>query len=169
VWGCGTEDGYDTGAPALVQQVTVTGDPAPTPTPVANGISLTLDFKVGDNIRAGNAGVPVAGNGLKPGADYDVVLRSDPVQIGAGVNDANGAFAATYPVPGDTPGGPHSVTVTSLDAAGQPVSATAWFTLDANGTVTAISYEGPTPDAPSDDPSDTPSNAPVVARPAFTG
>jgi hypothetical protein len=162
VWGCGypDSDGYDVGAPALVQPVTVTGGPNPGPGPApapADGISLTLDFKVGDNIRAGNAGVPVAGSGLQPAADYTVVLRSDPVQIGNGVNDANGAFSATFPVPGNTPGGPHSVTVTSLNSSGQPVSAVAWFTLDDNGTVTAISYDGPTPPAP------------VVATPSFTG
>lgn len=39
------------------------------------------------------------------------------------------------------------MTVSSLDINGQPVSAVAWFTLDDNGVVTAISYEGPTPAA----------------------
>jgi len=148
VWTCGDQDpgslGYDTQVPPRTQQITVTGTPDPGPAPADDGISLTLDFEVGDNIRAGDAGVPVAGSGLQPGADYIVVLRSDPVEIGAGVNDANGAFSAVYPVPADTPAGPHSVTVTSLNTAGQEVSAVAWFTLDANGTVTAISYEGPT-------------------------
>ena len=162
VWGCGSDsaDGYDAGAPALVQSITVTGDPGPGPNPSADGISLTLDFQVGDNIRAGNAGVPVAGSGLLPAAAYTVVLRSDPVEIGNGLNDANGAFSATYPVPGNTPGGPHSVTVSSLDINGQPVSAAAWFTLDDNGVVTAISYEGPTPPA---------ATAAKVAVPSFTG
>jgi hypothetical protein len=125
----------------------------------AKGISLTLDFKVGDNIRLGNAGVPVAGSGLQPGSDYTVVLRSDPVQIGAGVNDASGAFSASYPVPADTPGGSHSVTVSSTDSAGDPVTAVAYFSLDDSGTVTAISYDAPTPAAP----------AAVVAVPTFTG
>ena len=155
VWGCGYEgeEQYDTQVPALVQQITVTGAPDPGPAPADDGISLTLDFEVGQNIRDGGAGVPVAGAGLLPGADYIVVLRSDPVEIGAGVNDANGAFSATYPVPPNTPGGPHSVTVTSLNTAGQEVSAVAYFTLDDNGTVTAISYDGPT--APAATPSYT--------------
>lgn len=145
VWSCGQPDSleYDTNGRAVSQSVTVTGS-TPGPQPGNDGISLTLAFSVGDNIRTGTAGVPVSGGGLKPGADYTVVLRSDPVQIGAGVNDANGAFSATYPIPGDTPAGPHSVTVTSLNTADQEVSAVAWFTLDANGTVTAISYDGPT-------------------------
>lgn len=151
VWSCGYEDSsepeYDTQVPALLQEITVPAGPDPGPAPADDGISLTLDFEVGQNIRDGGAGVPVAGAGLQPGADYIVVLRSDPVEIGAGVNDANGAFSATYPVPPDTPGGPHSVTVTSLNTAGQEVSAVAYFTLDDNGTVTAISYDGPTPPA----------------------
>ena len=166
VWDCGIagtpEPEYDIGGTALVQQVTVTSA-APGPQPASDGISLTLDFSVGDNIRGGTLGVPVAGSGLQPGAEYTVVLRSDPVQIGAGVNEADGSFSAVYPMPADTPAGPHSVTVTSLNTAGQVVSAVAYFTLDANGTVTAISYEGPTPEAPA-------AEAPAaVARPSFTG
>ena len=149
VWSCGFEDSeeYDTQVPGLTPEITVTGSPDPGPAPADDGISLTLDFEVGQNIHDGGAGVPVAGSGLQSGADYIVVLRSDPVEIGAGVNDANGAFSASYPVPPDTPGGPHSVTVTSLNTAGQEVSAVAYFTLDDNGTVTAISYDGPTPPA----------------------
>jgi hypothetical protein len=145
VWSCGQPDTleYDSNGRAVSQSVTVTGT-TPGPQPGNDGISLTLAFSVGDSIRTGTAGVPVSGAGLKPGADYTVVLRSDPVEIGAGVNDANGAFSATYPIPGDTPAGPHSVTVTSLNTADEEVSAVAWFTLDANGIVTAISYDGPT-------------------------
>lgn len=147
VWDCGIagtpEPEYDIGGTALVQQVTVTSA-APGPQTGSDGISLTLDFSVGDNIRGGTLGVPVAGSGLQPGAEYTVVLRSDPVQLGLGINDATGSFSAVYPLPADTPAGPHSVTVTSTNTAGETVEATAWFTLDANGTVTAISYEGPT-------------------------
>jgi hypothetical protein len=145
---------------SLGSPVLTFGKTAPEPGPTAKGISLTLDFKVGDNIRAGDAGVPVAGSGLLPGADYTVVLRSDPVQIGNGVNDANGAFSAVYPIPPDTPGGSHSVTVSSLDTNGDPVTAVAYFSIDDNGTVTAISYDAPTPD---------PTTAAVVAVPTFTG
>lgn len=148
---------------SLGSPVLTFGKVSPAPVPVAKGISLTLDFKVGDNIRAGDAGVPVSGSGLLPGADYTVVLRSDPVQIGAGVNDANGAFSAVYPIPPDTPGGPHSVTVSSLDTNGDPVTAVAYFSIDDSGTVTAISYDAPTPD-----PRAAAAAAAVVV-PAFTG
>ena len=151
VWSCGSPDelSYDAGGAAVTQPVTVTGGSDPGPQPSPDGISLTLDFRVGDNIRTGAAGVPVGGAGVKPGADYTVVLRSDPVQIGAGVTDVNGAFSAVYPVPANTPAGPHSVTVTSVNTADQVVTAAAWFTVDANGIVTAISFEGPTPAAAS--------------------
>lgn len=158
VWSCGDPEdpqAYDAGGYAVVQAVTVTSD-SPVPEPTVDGISLSLDFAVGDNVRTGTLGVPVSGGGLKPGANYTVVLRSDPVEIGAGVNDADGRFSAVYPLPADTPAGSHSVTVTSLNPADTEVSAVAWFTVDDNGIVTAISYEGPTAAA-------------TAATPRFTG
>ncbi len=157
IWSCGQpidEIAYDAGSPAVITSITVTGNPDPDPEPAPDGISLTLDFNVGDNIRSGNSGVPVSGAGLKPGAAYEVVLRSDPVVIGNGSNDPNGAFSATYPVPANTPAGPHSVTVTSLNTADEVVSAAAWFTLNDNGVVTAISFDGPTA---------------AAAKPSYTG
>jgi len=148
VWGCGypsqrdpvgAEDTlfWDTQSPAISGVIQVGGTPAP------DGISLTLDFSAGSNIRNGDALVPVSGGGLLPGAPYTVILRSDPVQIGAGVVGATGSFSASYPIPPNTPGGAHSVTVTSLNLAGEEVSAVAWFYLDENGTVVGTSYDGP--------------------------
>jgi hypothetical protein len=84
--------------------------------------------------------------------------------IGNGMNDATGAFSAVYPIPPDTPGGSHSVTVSSLDINGDPVTAVAYFSIDDNGTVTAISYDAPTPD-----PSVAPTDVAAVAVPTFTG
>jgi hypothetical protein len=156
---------------ALGEPVLTFGKVTPEPGPTAKGISLTLDFKVGDNIRAGDAGVPVSGSGLLPGADYTVVLRSDPVQIGNGVNDDTGAFSAVYPIPADTPGGSHSVTVSSLDINGDPVTAVAYFSIDDNGTVTAISYDAPTPDPTAVGAEEAVAEKAValVAVPTFTG
>jgi len=147
VWGCGAprqlpagaEDTlfWDTGSPAISRVVTVTGTPAP------HEIALTLGFSAGSNIRNGDALVSVSGGGLLPGATYTVIQRSDPVQIGTGVVGATGLFSASLPIFRNTPGGAHSVTVTSLNLAGEVVSAVAWFYLDENGTVVGTSYDGP--------------------------
>lgn len=143
VWGCGFPIqpnealGWDTQSPAITGVIEV-GD-----TPIPDGIALTLDFSTGANVREGNALVPVSGGGLLPGAPYTVVLRSDPVQIGAGVVGPRGSFSASYPIPSDTPPGAHSVTVTSLNASGEEVSAVAWFYVDESGTVLGVSYDGP--------------------------
>lgn len=143
VWGCGApaqqNEGlyWDTQSPAIAGVIEVGG------TPIPDGISLTLDFSAGSNIRNGNSLVPVAGGGLLPGAPYTVVLRSDPVQIGAGTVGPTGSFSASYPIPPNTPAGAHSVTVTSLNTSGEEVSAMAWFYLDENGTVLGVSYDGP--------------------------
>lgn len=142
VWGCGLvvqqgEDlSYDTGSPAISGIIQV-GAPLP------DGIALTLDFAPGSNIRNGDALVPVSGSNLLPGAAYTVVLRSDPVQIGAGVVSPAGTFSASYPIPPNTPAGSHSVTVTSLNTAGEEVTAVAYFYIDESGTVLGVSYDGP--------------------------
>ena len=142
VWGCGLvvqqgEDlSYDTGSPAISGIIQV-GAPLP------DGIALTLDFAAGSNIRNGDALVPVSGSNLLPGAAYTVVLRSDPVQIGAGIVGPAGTFSASYPIPPNTPAGSHSVTVTSLNTAGEEVSAVAYFFIDESGTVLGVSYDGP--------------------------
>jgi hypothetical protein len=127
VWGCGypsqqdpggAEDTlvWDTQSSAISGVITIPGGIA---------LALALDFSAGSNIRNGDALVPVSGGGLLPGAPYTVILRSDPVQIGAGVVGPTGSFSASYPIPPNTPGGAHSVTVTSLNLAGEEVSAVA--------------------------------------------
>lgn len=135
----------------------VFGAPAPAPTPALN---LVLDFAVGDSIRAGNLPVTTAGGGLKANAPYTVVLRSDPVQIGQGNTDDEGSFTNTSPLPADTPGGSHSVTVASTAPDGTAVEGVAYFTIDDNGVVTAISYDAATPLAPA---------TAAAATPQFTG
>jgi LPXTG-motif cell wall-anchored protein len=131
---CGYPESTDpdtNGTPVLVK-INV-GDPT---------IDLELELILDQSIEGGGLEVPVEGAGLMPGADYTVTLRSNPVVIGTGVVDQNGGFAATYPIPADTPNGGHSVTVDSLDPDGNPVSAVGYFNLE-GGVVTGVSYEAP--------------------------
>lgn len=132
-------DGPDTNGDPVLIKITVP-DNAPVDDPDSDpAIDLELELILDNSIAGGALGVPVAGGGLLPGADYTVVLRSDPVVIGSGTVDENGAFSATYPIPANTPDGGHSVTVSSLDPDGNPVSAVGYFELE-GGVVTGISY-----------------------------
>ena len=100
---------------------------------------------MGDNVRAGTSTVTGSGRGLAAFADLLVVLRSNPEVIGAAVTDASGDTDVVGTIPGDTPAGRHSVTLESVNPEGLVVTATAYFWLDANGTVTAVTPQGPTP------------------------
>jgi LPXTG-motif cell wall-anchored protein len=133
---CGYSDGSgpDGNGTPVFTLITVTGsDPA---------IDLDLELILDQTIDGGGLEVPVEGSGLLPGADYTVTLRSNPVVIGTGIVSQSGTFAASYPIPADTPDGGHSVTVDSLDTDGNPVSAVGYFNL-AGGVVTGISDTTP--------------------------
>lgn len=170
-WGCGYPEtdytagwGYiDGDALAFSQVITVPAEAAPT------AIDLELELILDKEITGGALGVPVSGAGLLPGADYQVVLRSDPVTIGTGIVDENGEFSATYPIPADTPDGGHSVTVSSLDPDGKPVEAVGYFNLE-GGVVTGVSYETPYPEAPGETvPTTAPEALPIDALPPTGG
>lgn len=79
--------------------------------------------------------------------------------IGTAITNGAGDADVVGTIPGDTPAGRHTVTLDSVDPDGNLVAAQAWFTLDDNGTVTAVSYTGPTP---------VPGSA-VPGTPRFTG
>jgi LPXTG-motif cell wall-anchored protein len=66
--------------------------------------------------------------------------------IGSGVADANGAFGGTFTLPSDLEAGAHDVTLSFTQADGTAGSVSAWFSIDESGTVTAVSYDGPTAD-----------------------
>ena len=170
-WTPFTGDGFDqrgTGFARTAETIADAGafefsQPTPPPTtsttipnPAAQDISLVLDFSVGAQIRGGDQTTTVHGDGLMINSSYNVVLHSDPVEIGAGITDNIGEFDAVLTIPGETPGGSHYAVVNGLDPSGNVVEDIAWFSLDDNGLVTAISYSGPTED-------------PTAMAPAFTG
>jgi LPXTG-motif cell wall-anchored protein len=135
---CGYPDSTDpdgNGTPVLIK-ITVPAEP------VVPAIDLELELILDQTIDGGGLEVPVEGSGLQPGADYTVTLRSDPVVIGTGIVDENGGFAASYPIPANTPDGGHSVTVDSLDTQGNPVSAVGYFNLQ-GGVVAGVSDTTP--------------------------
>lgn len=74
------------------------------------------------------------------------MLYSTPVSLGSGIASNIGAFSGQFLLPADTPAGSHSVVVSSIAADGSAVEQVMYFSVAADGTVTAISTTGPTPD-----------------------
>jgi uncharacterized repeat protein (TIGR02543 family) len=101
-------------------------------------LSLDLGLAVGDVVAG--APVTVSGAGLQEGSDYTGILRSTPVLLVGGTIDASGAFSRTAAFPAGLTAGQHTVTLSGTAANGSPVSAVAYLTVSATGTVTYLSY-----------------------------
>lgn len=86
---------------------------------------ITNDYTISDDLMFRGGSEQVSVNGaeaqLQPGSDYQVVLHSNPVQLGEGSVDAAGNIAATVTVPADVPTGYHTLHVHSTNMAGEPV------------------------------------------------
>jgi Right handed beta helix region len=128
---------------------TTTTVPSSTTTTGSSGRPIGFNFGLGSSIRSGTLSLTLNGNGGKPGAPFQSVVHSVTTVLGDGVVDAQGLFGGTYLLPADLAPGAHDVTVTTVDASGNPLLVQAWFSIDSSGTVTAISYDGPTPDTSS--------------------
>jgi len=109
-------------------------------------VSIELTIAVGDSLRSGGATLTASGTGAMPGSPFEAVVYSSPTVIGSGVADANGAFGGTFTLPSDLEAGAHDVTLSFTQADGTAGSVSAWFSIDESGTVTAVSYDGPTAD-----------------------
>jgi LPXTG-motif cell wall-anchored protein len=109
-------------------------------------VSIELTFAVGDSLRSGGATLTASATGAMPGSPFEAVVHSSPTVIGSGVADANGAFGGTFTLPSDLEAGAHDVTLSFTQADGTAGSVSAWFSIDESGTVTAVSYDGPTAD-----------------------
>ena len=114
--------------------------------PAPSAVSIKLNIAVGDSLRTGGAGLAVSGAGALPGSPFEVVVHSSTTVIGSGVAGADGAFGGTFVLPANLEAGAHDVTMTFTNFDGSPGTASAWFSIDDSGTVTAVSYDGPTSD-----------------------
>lgn len=101
-------------------------------------LSLELGLAVGDTVAG--APVTVSGAGLQDGSDYTGILRSTPALLVGGTIDASGAFSDAAVFPAGLSAGQHTVTLSGTAANGSPVSAVAYLTVSATGTVTYLSY-----------------------------
>lgn len=104
-------------------------------------IDLALDFRPGTQLA--DAASTISANGLKVGSEYTLTMHSTPVVLYTGIIDPTGAFTWTVALPANTPIGAHRLVLSGTAPDGSAMTAEAWFTLLANGTIGAISYTGP--------------------------
>ena len=107
----------------------------------ASAIDLVLDVTPGAQLA--DAASTISANGLKIGSEYTLTMHSTPVVLYRGIIGPTGGFAWTVALPANTPVGAHRLVLSGVAPDGSTMTAEAWFTLLANGTIGAISYTGP--------------------------
>ena len=104
-------------------------------------ISLVLNFSAGTALA--DADTEIGADGLKVGSTYTLYLHSAPILLYSDIVDATGGFTWLVTLPANTPVGAHELILTGVAPNGTVMTAHAWFTLRADGTIGAISYLGP--------------------------
>jgi hypothetical protein len=104
-------------------------------------LNLVLDFAAGTSIE--DAASTISADGLQVGSTYTLTMFSTPRVLYTGTIGGSGGFTWVVSLPADTPAGSHRLLLTGIAADGTPMSAEAWFSLRADGTIGAISYSGP--------------------------
>ncbi|MDQ1555734.1 MAG: hypothetical protein QOI02_736, partial [Actinomycetota bacterium] len=104
-------------------------------------ITLSLGFGAGD-VAAG-APFTVTAEGLIPDSVVSAVLHSTPVTLFTTTADGSGSFSQAASIPAGTPAGAHELIVTAVAPDGTTLTATAWFSVLANGTIGQVSRTGP--------------------------
>jgi large repetitive protein len=110
---------------------------------IAAAPELELVLNFGPGTTVGNATTDIGASGLQVGSTYTLTMFSTPRILYTGTIDATGAFLHTITLPADTPVGAHELELTGIAPDGTVMTARAWFTLLANGTIGAVSYAGP--------------------------
>ena len=104
-------------------------------------IELTLDFAAGTKLE--DASSTIGAEGLKVGSTYTLTMHSTPVVLYTGIVGPTGGFTWNVALPANTPAGAHRLVLSGIAPDGSTLTATAWFTLLADGTIGAVSYTGP--------------------------
>jgi MYXO-CTERM domain-containing protein len=104
-------------------------------------VGLDPDFKVGDTAAGATGSYEI--NGAGDGTVYDVTVHSTPAKIVAGTISTAGPTIGTFTIPSGLGEGAHSLVLTAHAADGTPRTFTLWFTIKSDGTIGAISYDGP--------------------------
>jgi LPXTG-motif cell wall-anchored protein len=139
-------DTFTMGDAAVTFHAQWTTDPPPPP-PAEPDLDLTLQFAVGANVHESAGRVDIAGSDMPVGAGWTVTVYSTPTVLATGTIGEGGVLATNVTLPADLAAGVHRVEVVCTEGV-ESYSATAWFTIDAAGVVTAISYVAATPEPP---------------------
>lgn len=107
-------------------------------TVVAPRLSLDLGMSV-DDVAAGQT-VTARGDGVPANSEYRIVVESTPTTIAFGSADSDGAFTADGVIPAGLAAGRHTVTLSAIDAEGTALALVAYFSINAAGVVTYLSY-----------------------------
>ena len=112
---------------------------APTSAPErrASAPAIHMDLQVAVGRAIAGAPVVIGGEGLFGGSDYSLVVRSTPQVVDSGKASSLGNFSKRVAMPALAPGS-HTLTLTAVAPDGSSLSLVQGFTVDANGTVTAL-------------------------------
>jgi hypothetical protein len=102
------------------------------------GIQLALDLEVGAEFSGATS--TIVGGGLKAESPYSLTMYSNPIEIYAGISDADGNFSELVTIPAEAciPG-IHHLILTGVDPDDQPVSDDQWIELGSDCLVLRIS------------------------------
>ena len=103
---------------------------------------IGLAAKVGDEITGKS--IAISGEGLKPNAPYEVVLRSTPQTIAGGKTSALGAVTEQAKIPGGLEPGWHSITLTSTNPDGSSFEKAVYFQVTETLLLEEVSDQKPT-------------------------
>lgn len=106
-------------------------------------IGLELGFVVGSQI--GDADLTATAKGLLVGSTWLLQVFSTPQTLGGATVGPTGSVIFPFKLPTNLPGGVHHLLLTGTSAAGQAMSAVAWFTVSSTGQILAISTTSSTP------------------------
>lgn len=95
------------------------------------GLMLNLDLAVG--VEFAGASSNIVGGGLKANSEYTLTMYSDPIEIYAGVSDANGNFDEDVTIPAEAciPG-IHHLILSGVDPDDNPVQDEQWVEIGAD-------------------------------------
>lgn len=138
LWGICSQ--VNRGYPFLLWQAS--SDPCVDPAPpvnrfVAPALHMELRSQVGRQVTG--TVVLTEGQGLNPGSDYSLVMRSTPVTLKADKVSSGGRFSHLVGLPGNLPPGEHSLTLTAVGTDGNVLELVTRFVVSDSGTFLSIS------------------------------
>ena len=100
--------------------------------------AIHLDLSHSLGLELSQASALIEGEGLGKRAPYSLVLNQTRGTLADGKASAFGAFSKNVGLPTTLSAGRYSVTLSSIDSAGNVLTLTQWFQVDASGVIIAV-------------------------------